>query len=144
MHPHVSERIHPRLEDRRDRLVALQVHAANLARPVVDVEVARELRVLRLQLHDGRVCVVRFHVLLRSEEPLFLAAPQADAYCAAQLDAAGLEDAHRFHHHGGSGRVVGRAGAAVPRIEMTIITTSSALSDPGSSAITLKALRSWS
>src|SRR5262245_55484876 len=36
-HAHVPERLHPRLEDRRDGLVALEVDAANLPRAVVNV-----------------------------------------------------------------------------------------------------------
>ena len=114
LHAEVLERFHPRLEDRRHRLVALQVDATNQAGAVIDVEVAGELRMLRLQLHRRRIAVVRLDVFLRAEQPLLLTAPQADAHGAAQLDAADLQQSHRLHHDGRSGGVVGRAGPGVP------------------------------
>ena len=55
VHADVVERLHPRLEDRRDGFVALEVDAANRAGAVVDVEVAGELGVIRLQRHGGAI-----------------------------------------------------------------------------------------
>jgi hypothetical protein len=55
----VGERLEPLFEDRAHAIVALQVDAANPARSVVDVEIARELCVLRLERHVraiGEVC----------------------------------------------------------------------------------------
>src|SRR4029077_2136073 len=57
-------------------------------------------------------------VVARAEQPLLLAAPQGGADRPARLDAEGLEDAHRLHHHYAPGAVVGRAGGGVPRIEV--------------------------
>ena len=55
---------------------------------------------------------------LRSEQALFLAAPERDANRAARLHANRLQDARGFHHHGAADRVVRRARGGVPGIEM--------------------------
>src|SRR4029434_1988118 len=47
--PQVTERFEPGAEDRAHGLVALQIDAANLARPVVEVEIGRELLVSRFE-----------------------------------------------------------------------------------------------
>jgi len=117
-HPEVFERFHPRLEDRRDRLVPLQVNAANRPGPVIDVEVAGELGMLRLQLHRRRIAVVRPDVFFRAEQSLLFASPQPDADRTPQLHTAHLEETHRFHHDRRTGCVVGSARAGVPRVEV--------------------------
>ena len=133
------ERLHPLAEDRRHGLVLLQVDAADRAGPVVDVEVRRELVPFGLDrrhargngrprghLSGSRRCrstssatrtaaarggraEMRVHIHARADDALLLTRPQADAHRAAQLDAALLENAHRFHHRRRAGRVVGRA-----------------------------------
>ena len=118
VHAQVLERLHPLLENRRDRLVALQVDAADQPGAVVHIEVAGQLPVLRLQLHRRRVAEVGFDVFARAEQSLFFAAPQPDAHRAAQGHAADLQQPHRFHHHRRSRRIVGGASAGVPRVEM--------------------------
>ena len=145
-HPEVLERLHPRLEDRRDRFVPLQVDAADRAGAVVDVEVAGELRVLRLQLHRRRIAEVRLDVRRRAEQPLLLAAPQPDAHRAPQPDAAwpsGCRIASIM-----TAEPAALSVAPVPVCHESkcapSITTSSALSVPGSSPTMLKALRSSS
>src|SRR5262245_65250320 len=55
-HAEAAERLHPLPEDRRDRIVALQVDPANRPGSVVDVEVAGELRVIRFELERTKVC----------------------------------------------------------------------------------------
>ena len=77
--PRSLERREPRFEDRPHRVVALQVDAADLAAAVVEVEVAGELGVLRLELHRLRVGEMLLHVGARAEAALLLAAPQPDA-----------------------------------------------------------------
>ena len=86
-HPEVRERLHPRLKDRRDGLVALQIDAANRAGAVVDVEVAgRTSRApaSAASSPDRRNAPSR---ILRSEQSLLLAAPETDPHRPAQLDA---------------------------------------------------------
>ena len=54
----------------------------------------------------------------RSEQALLLAGPEGQADGAPRLDAEGLEQAHGLHRRRDPGRVVGRARAAVPGIEV--------------------------
>src|SRR5262249_62151646 len=51
---HVFERSEPRSEDRSHFFIALHVNSADLARAVVEVEVAGELLVIRFQLELRR------------------------------------------------------------------------------------------
>ena len=44
--------------------------------------------------------------------------PQPEAHRAPERQAGRLEDAHGLHHHGGARRVVDRAGAGMPRVEV--------------------------
>ena len=74
-HAEVLERFHPGGKYRRHRFVSLQVHAADRARPVVHVEVAGKLRMVRLQLHRCWIAEVILHVRSRSEQSFFLCAP---------------------------------------------------------------------
>ena len=57
-------------------------------------------------------------VRARSEEALFFAAPEGDADRALRRDPDRLQDPHGFHRRGDAGAVVGRARAAVPRVEV--------------------------
>src|SRR3954453_8110634 len=50
--PKVAQWPNPLLEDPRDRRILLQVNPTNLSSPVIDVEVSRNFRLLRLD-HDG-------------------------------------------------------------------------------------------
>src|SRR5690606_14995518 len=133
----VGERLHPRLEDRHRGEGFLGVHAADLARAVVQVEVGREPVVRRLALQlavvfaqEGRQVLLRRigglrirgegtrNVVGRTDQALLLTAPQRDADGAARLDADLLEDAHGLHHHRHAGAVVGRAAAGVPGVHV--------------------------
>ena len=91
-------------------------HAARAAGAGVDVEVAGEVGVLGLRVLDHPE--VLLHIRLRSEQALFLAAPERDADRAARLDADRLQDADRLHHHRAADGVVGGAGGRVPRIDV--------------------------
>ena len=61
---------------------------------------------------------MRLDVGARSEEALFLAAPERQANGSIELEVQRLEDAHHLDHHRAAGAVVGRAGARVPGIEV--------------------------
>ena len=50
-----GEGLQPGFEDRADRFVPLQEDAADLAGAVVEVEVARQLCMLRFERHRSRV-----------------------------------------------------------------------------------------
>ena len=54
----------------------------------------------------------------RAQSPCFLAAPERDADRPARLQVERLEDAHGLHRDRDAGPVVGRAGAAVPRVHV--------------------------
>ena len=98
--------------------MALQVHAADFAAAVVQVEIAGKFGVLGGHLHGFGIGEVFLHVGARAEESLFLAAPQADAHGAVELQVERLQDAHHLDHDGAAGAVVGGAGAGVPGIEV--------------------------
>ena len=136
-HTEIFERLHPGFENRRDRFILLKVDAANLARPVVHVEVGGNLRLLRLDadrtsltaqqrghpFHEGIVhrrtrAEVLLHIVLRSQQALLFPAPQPDANGAPRLDIERLQYTNGFHHHDRSSAIVGRARARVPRIQM--------------------------
>ena len=53
-----------------------------------------------------------------AEQALLFAAPQGDADGTVQLHIKRFQDAHRLDGHTRSGAVIGRAGAAVPAIEV--------------------------
>src|SRR5207245_9857295 len=110
--------LHSTTEDQRDALVALQVHATDRSSAVVHIETARQLGVLRLELHVLRIGEVLLYVRLRSEQALLLTGPQADAHGPAELHAALLQDPHRFEHDRRPRCIVRRAGAALPGIAM--------------------------
>ncbi len=69
LHAQVVERFHPGLENRRDRLVPLEVHAANRAGSVVHVEIAGKLRVRRLEGHSCAIGKRLGDVRPRSQQP---------------------------------------------------------------------------
>ena len=94
---------------------------------------------LRLERHRLAIAEVLLHVGARAEQPLLFAAPQAEAHRTAQLEA----DAFRIRIASSMiaepTRVVGRARALCHESKWApSMTTSSALSVPGSSATTLK------
>ncbi len=55
----------------------------------------------------------------RAEQTFFFTTPQRDANGAIQRQVRGFENADGFHHDGAAGGVIGGAGAAVPRIEVS-------------------------
>ena len=112
----VLERLQELADDRGRLRRAEDARAARAARAGVDVQVRDELRVLGLLCFER--AEVLLHVCLRSEEALFLAAPQRDADRAPWLDANRLEYPRGFHHHRAADRVVGGAGCRVPRVEV--------------------------
>src|SRR5262249_467631 len=91
--PQIAEGLKPGAEDRTYGLVALQVDAANLARPVVEVEIGRELLVSRFDRDRSRRSprrsplrpwnrargVMLFDVGARADQSLLFAPPQSDA-----------------------------------------------------------------
>src|SRR6185312_2041313 len=94
----------------RDRLcVTLVPHPSNLAGTVVQVEIRRDLR---------RQLRMFFDPSSRAVDPFFLATPQSDPDRTPGVQIESLEDAHRFHHHDGAGRVISRAISIMPGIEM--------------------------
>src|SRR2546427_6499355 len=106
-HAQAAERLHPLAEDRRDGWVALEIHAAQRAGAVVDVEVAGEFGMVRLELIAGLTSAaaaataalaglrgriltdreVHRHVLRRAVEALFFSGPESDPYGAPQRHA---------------------------------------------------------
>src|SRR6185503_5732542 len=58
------------------------------------------------------------HVGARTEQALLLSGPQRDAHRALHRQVERLQNAQRLQHHRGTGGIVGRAGARVPRVEM--------------------------
>jgi len=99
-------------------LIALGVDAADFTSTVVEVEVGGQLGVGGLQLHGGGVGKVIFHVVARAVQALLLFAPQRKADGAARPQAAGFKNAHRLHHHGAAGGVIGGPGGGVPGVEV--------------------------
>ena len=61
---------------------------------------------------------MRLDVRARSEQPLFLAAPQRDANGTARREPDRLDDPRRLHHRRAAGRVVGCARRRVDRVEV--------------------------
>src|SRR5689334_19971414 len=108
----------PRLEHRAHHVVVLQVDAADLARAVVQVEIARQFRVLGLERHGFAVGEVILYIRFRTEQALLLASPQRDAHRTWHVEFQRFEDPYYLHGYGASGSVVGGAGAARPGIEM--------------------------
>src|SRR5262249_44954828 len=72
----IPERRHPRLEDRSHHSITLEIDPADPSRAVIQVEVAGELRMLRLGLHRHRVGEVLADVAPGAEQALLLAAPE--------------------------------------------------------------------
>ena len=71
----VAERRQPGFKQRAHRIVSLQVHAANLAAAVIQVEIAGQLGMLRQKLHGFGIAEMLLHVGLRAIQPFLLAAP---------------------------------------------------------------------
>src|SRR6185436_14712643 len=94
-HAEVPHRRLPLLEDWTDGHVALHPDASDAAGAVVGVEVRRQLRVLRLELHRLRIAEMVADVGARTEQAVLFPAPQAGANRAARLGADRLQDAQR-------------------------------------------------
>src|SRR4029079_17619341 len=77
----IAKRFEPRLEDRNDRRIVLGINTADGARPVVHVEIARQLLPLGREVLSRRIDGTEMlaHVRGRADEPLLLASPQTDA-----------------------------------------------------------------
>src|SRR5690606_19735845 len=110
----VRERREPGVENPLGRLVLLHIEAVRLAGAGIVVEIDGDAVARGLVLLAREVA---FGVGAGAEQPLFLGAPERDAYGAARLDAERGEYAHRLHRGGHAVGVVGRAGSGVPGIE---------------------------
>src|SRR6185437_11077102 len=108
-HAEVMERPQNLLEYRDRLCVTLVPHPTDLAGTVVQVEIRRDL---------GRQLRMLFDPSSRTVDPFFFAAPQSDPDRTPGVQIERLEDAHRFHHHDGAGRVVSRAISIIPGVEM--------------------------
>src|SRR5437867_12829327 len=102
-HAQILERLHPRLKNRRDGFVALEVDAPDGARAIIDIEITGEFCVLRFQFHIRAIGKVLRHVSARSEKALFFARPQAEADRAAHPEMTRLEDTGGIELDGRSG-----------------------------------------
>src|SRR5689334_12302187 len=109
----LSEWSKPGAENRSDVFVPLQVNSANLSSAVIEVEVSGKFRFAAHALRK----VIR-NVCSRTQQSLFLTAPQSDSNGASRLQTERLEDANSFHAYGRTGCVVRGSGAAVPGIKM--------------------------
>src|SRR5262249_7314662 len=114
----IPERRHPRLEDRSHHSITLEIDPADPSRAVIQVEVAGELRMLRLGLHRHRVGEVLADVAPGAEQALLLAAPERDAHRARERKLEGLEDAESLEGDRAAGAVVGCTRSAVPAVEV--------------------------
>ena len=78
------------------------------------------LEVFRLlnRQHDFEETGIQYCITYEVSPPSWEPPPPNLKTRAAQPQAGLLQDSHRLHHHGRSGRVVGRPGAAVPRVEV--------------------------
>ena len=113
-HPQIAEGREPLLEQRTHRLVFLQVDTANPAASVVQIEIPRQLAVFGALLHRRWIGEMRLDVGTRTEQPLFLSAPQPDADRSIELQVQRLENACHLDHHSASRTVVGRARSGMP------------------------------
>src|SRR5215472_8643286 len=83
----IAKRRQPGFEYRPHGIVALQIDTTDLTRAIVVIEISGKLRVRRLELHGHGIAEGLFHIRERSEQPLFLAAPEAESYRAIHLQA---------------------------------------------------------
>jgi hypothetical protein len=136
-HAEIFQGRYPLRKDGSNGGIPLQVDATNLARSIVNVEVAGDEFLLRLEFERAGIAAhelrqreligcrgnrrgskMLLYVALRAKESLFFAGPQGDANGAARLDVKRLQNAHRFHGNDGAGAVVGGSGAGDPAVEM--------------------------
>ena len=131
----IVDGVEPLREQRRGGAVALGVDAADFPGAVVEIEVDRQLIVIGglddLRLGPagaaagrlGRGLFLSFaemfgHVRGRTVQALFFAGPERDADGSAGMQVERLDDPDGLHRAGGPAGVVGRAGAAVPGIQV--------------------------
>ncbi len=126
------------LEDRLHCCVFLQINAADASAAVVEIEVAGNLRILRLEFDRACRFSVEFgefefigstgarnesevllYVVVGSELAFLLAGPKCDANGAARLHLQCVEYTHDFHGDDRSGAVIRCTCRGGPRIEMS-------------------------
>src|SRR5262245_34585267 len=117
-HTQISKRLHPGLEYRRYGFIALQVHTPDGASAVINVEVCGEFRMFRLQFHIRAIGKVLRYISTRAEEAFFFSRPKPKPDCSPHFESCGFQDAHGFHDDCGACRIVRRARAGVPGIEV--------------------------
>src|SRR3569833_3075559 len=127
----------PFTENRQDGKVAFSVDAAELARSVIDIEVARELLVsgqgvhrigvdakVRTECGDRRVArrrplgQVLSNVGARAEQSLLLTGPEHEADGSFGLHTKTGENACGLEHDGAARAVIGSSIASYPTVEM--------------------------
>ena len=91
----IAERREPPLEKRTQRLMPLKVDASNTAAPIIQIEVSRQLFILRGTLHCLRLGKLTLDVAARSEQSLRFAS-------------------QHLYHHGAPYAVVGGASPGMP------------------------------
>src|SRR6267143_1061144 len=82
-HSQVFEGLHPGLKDRRHGFVALQIDTSNRSGAVVNVKVACEFRMVRLQLHVRAISKMLCDICARSKKTFFFSGPQPEANSAS-------------------------------------------------------------
>ena len=110
----VGEGPKPFVDDRPRRFVSLQVDATDAAGAVVQVEVRRQRRVLRLPVGGRRIAEVLRDVSTRTEVVLLLTRPEADLDRPAWLQTQRLNQADGLHGHCAAGGVVGGPRGGMP------------------------------
>src|SRR5256885_1156886 len=113
-----AERLQGREPSIEHRLYAgrvLEIPAVNRARPRIEIQI-HEDAIARLPI--GVAGEVPIDVRLGSEQAFFFAAPQREPDGPARTHAGGLQYSGGLEHAGGAVRVVGRARARVPRIDV--------------------------
>src|SRR6202051_1759976 len=135
-HAKVLQWRHPLLKNMIHRSVALGIDTANLARPIVDIEVSRYELLLGLeserprglphklgQLHllrSGRkreATEMLSGVSLAPEEPLLFARPEGNADRSPRFDRKRVQNAHDLHRDYRACPVIRSAGTGDPAIQ---------------------------
>jgi len=112
------KRLEPGFEDRQDLFVALGADAAEASGTGVVVEIRRKLEIFRLRLHGFAVGEMLLDVSRRTQQPLLLAAPQRHPHRPIHFQMQRPQNAHHFHRHRGTSRVVGGPRAVMPGVEV--------------------------
>src|SRR5262245_27461522 len=116
-HAEVAKRREPLLEKRAHRFVLLEIDAANASAAIIQIEVTRQLRMLRLERQRHRIREMRLDVPTRAKQALLFATPQGEAHRSIQPKVERFQHAHDLDYDCAAGAVVGSASAAMPGIE---------------------------